>query len=275
MNSKNGMNFLDFPKNVQEKIYESLHVNDRVRLNIVLPRNNKMNITTNTNSSKDRKLGVLVKCLKNKKINQLSQPMMWFLKTVNENDPTTKDIIELFPDTKNIFSSKSYENELLTYKILHKTSLTDDDIDEITKFECKDIIDVLKRTSPEIFDKISKHPKGSEFMKTNIFCERYNASIDIGVFIFTLIANCNANLLQYIIDKLPEYGLSKESKSIQDFVLADFSVICIGEDSKCRKLLFQHFDISKDVLEKLYCHLVKLMDIDSALEIEQIIKSKM
>ena len=179
---------------------------------------------------------------------------------------------------RTLFNNKNHDTELLISKILHfssKTDLTDDDIDVITSFEDKNIVDVLKKTSPEIFDKISKHPKGSEFIKSNIFCERYNASIDIGIFIYTLIVNCNGDLLQYVINKLPEYGLSKESKSIQEFVLADFSILCIGEDAECRKLLFRHFDVSKNVLEKLYFHLVRKMDIDSALEIEQIIKNRM
>lgn len=262
------MKFLELPKNVQEKIFESLHVRDRARLNIVLPQNQKLNSTTNTNYHKDRKLGVLVKSLKTQKVRNISPEIMCFLKSVQRKDPTTNDIIELFPEVENVFAQENNkpDTELLTYKIQKKMHVDKNDIDTIHSYDNYDVIDAIKVTSPEVFHMLFMHPKGKEFLENNILINDNISGYSIGLFVFSILLHGNVDLLRHILDNLKTYGV--EIENIKTFLYSN--IITLGSFYKSRKILFEFFDVPEDSQDRLYCHLIEKMDIDAALEVERL-----
>ncbi len=259
------MNFLDLPKNVQEKVFEGLHVNDRVRFNIALPRHQKFKETTHTNNIKDKKLGVLVKSLKTRKVTTLSPAIMCFLSTVSKDDPTIKDICDMFPETNHVFDSKSkYSEELLHHKIHKHLLISNADIDAIMNYNSCDILNALKVTSVEIFDSIYNHVKGKEFFERYIFSANENS---FNMFIFSVICHGNVSLLEHILEKINVYG--QTLKGVEEYMNTECIIILLGARNVTRQIMFKHFHINEDLLDKLYCHLVENMNIDSALEVEK------
>jgi len=92
--------FLQLPKEIQCNIYDRLCADDRVRLNMALPRNEKIRRTLKMTNDRNRKLGLVSYMLKKKRPEKLSAFMTKFI-LENKDDPTFQEVYKEYGiDTK-------------------------------------------------------------------------------------------------------------------------------------------------------------------------------
>jgi hypothetical protein len=86
--------FLNLPSDIQENIYDRLHIKDRVKLNIALPRKDRITRTIKTNQKKDKELGMAYYFFKKRKdkVNVMSSIYRFVKKNID--DPTCGDILK-------------------------------------------------------------------------------------------------------------------------------------------------------------------------------------
>jgi hypothetical protein len=84
--------FLQLPKEIQEVIYDKLHVRDRVMLNVALPKEARIKRTIRTDKLRDKQIGMTWHYIMKRKPARLSASMRMFLET-HKQDPTVQELI--------------------------------------------------------------------------------------------------------------------------------------------------------------------------------------
>jgi hypothetical protein len=87
------------PVDIQEKIYNNLHVNDRVKFLMSMPKGHKLCVKP---SYDEKKLSILAKAIDQKKLIKLSKPITNFLAQYDPKDATLMKMAEVLPEIKSI-----------------------------------------------------------------------------------------------------------------------------------------------------------------------------
>lgn len=134
MHSEDVLPFLDLPSDLQEMVYDKLHIADRAMLNAILPVDSRIVKTTQTDREKDRGLSVIHYLMMQRKMNihNMSPSMIHFM-TENQTDPTIAGVLAS-REFKYFHPGSRYWNvENFCYKILNSQQITDDDITSIAQ----------------------------------------------------------------------------------------------------------------------------------------------
>ena len=86
------MSWADLPLSCVEKIYDELHVHDRLRMNMALPCAQRVTRTIKTDTANDRHLAVAWVAMKKRSSKKLSRPIKALL-TRNSGDPTVRAMV--------------------------------------------------------------------------------------------------------------------------------------------------------------------------------------
>lgn len=238
--------FTKLPLDIQEKIYKSLPVKDRVKLYIALPKDATKRYK---HPRQEKGLGIIAKAISKKKVKKLSPEMKSYLANyVSQNDPTIKEIEEFIPDISDslIMSRQNCNN---------KPNCDDLTSEKIDKLSNEDIKYILKTATPEVFDRISSHPYISQYKK------EASASVlslyDINYALFTFlynIATANLTLFHYIVT-LDMFDITALKKDLK-FMLYKPELVT--------EVIFRHFTNSYSELEQYYIYCVEHLYLDSA-----------
>ena len=87
---------LDLPTELRHRVYDALEIDDRIRLNAALPREDRITRTMRTDAKRDRTLGVVARFMKRRHVpfRELEGKIRMFVRE-NGDDPT---IARLFPE---------------------------------------------------------------------------------------------------------------------------------------------------------------------------------
>ena len=87
------------PVDIQEKIYNKLHVNDRVKFLMSMPKGHQLCVKP---SYDEKKLSILAKAIEQKRLIILSKPIKNFLAQYDPKDATLMKMAEVLPEIKSI-----------------------------------------------------------------------------------------------------------------------------------------------------------------------------
>lgn len=218
--------FLKLPLDIQDKIYKSLSVQDRVKLNMALPKESK---TRYKSLNKEKQLGLITKVIKKRKIEKVSYKMKCFLAEVESEDPTLKDISEILPIVK---------------EINKKTVTNLDNIETLTKEE---IFSITNKLTIEQFDRLLKNPYMINIINYDIIgiyiYERQG-------FLFNLLLD-NHIIFDYIVEK-NICDIECIRKSLK------FAII----SKKNYEFILKHFKLSKEELEEIFDYVVERLNFE-------------
>jgi len=146
--------FLDLPFDLRAKVYNSLNVQDRTRLNIALPKQYKKEMKP---IKTEKRLGVLSNAIKKKRVTKLSRAMTDFLCTqVSKEDPTLQDISAIL----------SIPPLVLTSNIITAESIAAASTRE--QFE-----HIIRNVPPELYDNVIAHPMFNSRSPQTVMADYY------------------------------------------------------------------------------------------------------
>lgn len=251
--------FTELPRGVQEKIFDSLHVKDRAKLNMALPKPLKFTKTIKTSKDVDKKLGVIANAFKKNRIKRVNGQLKSFLLKINEDDPTIQDIVQQFPELKPLYKTKTSSSII---EQIRENNIQD--LDDITNEELNDEIytTIVKHANVATFQALHDHKKTKAFIQLKC--------IDTPHFCLDLIFYSNTNLLEYMLSHEP-YNMNKD-KVLKYIVSMDLLKLLLMSFN--REVFLKYFDVSKDLLENVYVNFIEEMNIEAAIAIDNYIKRK-
>jgi hypothetical protein len=247
------MEFLDLPKDLQEKVFKCLDVHHRTRLNMVMPMSAKFT----SNKQHDRKLGVLTSAIRKGRVAKLSRVMQDFLRTVPKWDPTLCEISQKFPEVNTI------EYQETVYSLSDKLrdgKIDKEDVQYIMEMDSTSRVCFLAKCSPDGFQLLHEFEEIKNDWKT----------IDLKQFVFFMINYGNEGLLVYFITNPGAYGLNF-NYGIGYYINYTSSLKILTMQSHTREIFFRHFsqDISQELLKEVYTEALEELNVDAMLFYER------
>lgn len=223
--------FLKLPLDIQDKIYKSLSVQDRVKLNMALPKENKSRYKC---IKEEKKLGLISKVLKKRKVKKISNIIRIFLSDIDETDPTLTELSEEYPIINNLNKKKII-------------NLNNIDINTLTK---DDIMPLLKKLTIEDFNKLLDNTYIKPILSHSNEDELYLVKYERNRFLFELILE-NHELFEYIAkNNLCDINCVRESLK--------FTLI----SKKNYELILKYFKITKEELEDMYDYVIEYVNFE-------------
>ena len=214
---------IELPRDVQETIFDLLPPNDRLNLNLAVPKNNAFHKTIKTSQVHNKKLGVITYLLKKKKIKTLPPAIIQFL-LENAKDPYAQLLLDKMAVKLDIKVSKYnntqfaqidiLKNEIAANKLSDKSiAMFENARDDLYLSQMKSVIDVIIHScTPHTFQVLMENEHARNFVKCHMFDTRDNI-------FFTLINMHNEELLKYITSNYhlwPDVNWEEKLQYIQD-----------------------------------------------------------
>lgn len=189
------MNFLDLPVPLQHEIYDRLDIQHRTKLNISLPKVNRISQTLRTNPAKDKKLkyiAQLAKVKKYKSISDFSDACGRFIKE-NWHDPTIQELCGTLSHVIPI-DYRSITEDITKNTVSATYAYCVDDVDT------SDATSLISRcATSETFQNVMQNPT-LVGMITPLFANvSEELKIRVHGFFFNLVCYSNASLLKHIL----------------------------------------------------------------------------
>lgn len=252
------MDFLALPSEIQELVYRKLHVTDRVKLSMALPRNTKVQVKPRV---AEKKLGVLAKAVKRRRIASLSDAMKCFITTCDPTDPTITEMTEVFPETRLLAEQQSTVFQTVAEKIksgdiASLAGLTDEKLLEDVKIQVE-----IYKSNPITFQ---------ELMNIRIFKEWI---VEWQYQVYSNLYNyANSDLLDFIHDyscNLYDWDVAALKASVRrTYYNPAVKASSMFSRTPCRDLLLKHIPYTAEELESLWLACMERMDIDAAQDID-------
>ena len=170
----------NLPTDLQHAVFDKLPAADRVKLNMAMPKHQKIRKTCTTDDIKTKKIGVIAHALKRRPPKEISCQLMSFIKE-NRNDPTIKELVGTPGIHRNILEDveedcfETNKGRLLkALKEKNMSSLPDMSaivLIEHSSFVCDLVEHLGKCCTPAMFDTLVTHEKTSKMMD-NLFVAR-------------------------------------------------------------------------------------------------------
>lgn len=199
----------NLPRDVIETVYDNLHIKDRVKLNIALPKRHRVQNTTNTNSMKDRKISLAYYYFSKRGVQRLryTNPLYKFI-TINKSDPTCAEIIKTYMeanDSANVIQKIITE---LKNGIVNPTSFqsfkdTAENISELRSF-----IVESRSVTKDTLQKLIDCPESSAVLK-----KLFESHCTL---LFTIINCRNEDLLDIVLDNKELLGITEDQLKYLD-----------------------------------------------------------
>jgi hypothetical protein len=241
--------FLDLPNDLQENIFDRLHIKDRIKLNAAIPKASKITRTIKTDQRKDKKLGIAYHYFKKKKDKfTVCNNLCKFIQS-NRDDPTCSEIVnELFPNKSGNDSCDAavftLQQDLSNNTINFETF---DKLPEVLKFEQIIVLrnEILrsKKITFESFQKMIEYPSALNVLK----------QIFSGFDIFFHIVNETNEII--LIDVLKHKDVLGINQAQYEHITSK-TYASIFNRKQCMEMIIKYFNISYDVqqawLEKAF-----------------------
>jgi len=242
---------------LQDIIYNKLHVRDRINLISALPKKHVIKVKYPYD---EKKLGVLAKAIHLGKVEKLSEPMKFFLRNCSSSDPTIHEICQAFPELKTYYST------ITPYRSIHE-KVMDGDV-TMDDLQCAPDLNTHDEVSNRFAKTIYKSPLVSFRIIMNytpIMTWMKENSFDV---YFNLYNFNNVNVLRYIHDE-GHYLLEWNIEALKEQIKGMSALFYI---TSSRKLLFEFLSITRDEYKKLWKVLLDNLLVDGVLEVEQKMK---
>lgn len=254
--------FEDLPTDLQEAIYDKLHITDRQTLNSVLHPKRRITKTIHTNQKKDKTLAALHAIFKkerNVNVSRIPDRIVHFIEEHSE-DATIRQIIG--SRHFSLFNKNNPYWQLAVFKHKMKHALVDDDIVRIMpilhdkKDAFSDVVKVMNHITPQAFDTLMGNEHIRQFMNDDIYAH------DIQCMMFCVINHNNSALLDHILDKYRNepFACTAMAYLQQPRIL---SILWRGGTSNTWQ---KHFTISHEVKRAILERAIENFDIDIIME---------
>jgi hypothetical protein len=240
------------PTEVQELIYNKLHVNDRVKLLMSIPRNHKIRIKL---QSTERKLSILAKAINKRKLSKLSIPIVSFLAKCDPMDATLIEMSQFIPEVATISH----------YNSSHKSPAEKIKEGSITKeeIECLPVFSIISSEPADIYNAI--YNCNVDTFKRLIETEHiYIWATTSFSFMFNLFNYANTELVTYLHNEGAN-TFEWDWRAVAEYIKSSPSILHCKDSLK---LVLQFLPYSVDDLNEIWLNMMENMDIDAAVEIE-------
>ena len=153
---------LDLPRACLENVYDMLHVQDRIRLNSVLPRDQRVVKSLRTNEKKDRMLALANVACKRIKKDKITGKLTHFL-SQNRDDPTVIAIVAdhgvVLPDIECEIEIAATLCDLKKGQVVTKIPLEMSNNDVLMAVRI-----ILSQGTPKQFDALAHDPRVHEYL---------------------------------------------------------------------------------------------------------------
>jgi len=219
------MNFLEFPYEIQELIYNKLNFIDKCTFDRVA----KFKYITRESLSVRMKLVILYKLITSKKLTKLSFKQLKILSMYNRispGDPSIKEIATTFPEV--------YEKPRETlYDKIKSGNITDEDLQNITQNDISNssfrLLGLIGNQNVDMFKRLYQN----EFI--NKFINEYSSTICLST-----IYGCNEELFLYLKKNILLENNDKD-KMTMDLITPH----------KTRAFLLKHFTYTREEIETI------------------------
>ena len=232
--------FLHLPAELREDIYDRLHIKDKTKLNMALPRQCRISKTIKTNPQRDMQIKMSYYFFKKRKDKlSFSSNIFQFINN-NTDDTTCKEILQ------DLLPNGSFENnELKSSMILHQIEQEfSENIVTIEVFEqigsdhdivkLREIIIHAKNISLDSLQKLIDNPSSLNILK-RVFSEY--------CILFTLVNHSNEKLLKYVVDNRDVLGV----RDNQFEYICQKNIATIFERKNEIELMLKYIHIPYDV----------------------------
>lgn len=275
----------DLPIGVQQLIYDQLHVCDRVRMFMAVPRHVRKALKCES-IAKEKKLFVVSRAIAQKRVTKLSYAMKEFLMTCRDTDPTLDPIKIMFPGqvhfkvTTSTLSQLSPLDELKnkikngTVTISNLKHLTFDVVRNMHTYNTKftQLFQALTSCSVSVFEFI--------YFNNEPFREYVQGSGSGSGSEYEYVRNllwkgeAGANLLQHLLDNAIEYKIDTATMmtKLVEYSIPQHGIItCMW--NCCYKNILRFCPLSFDDLETIWLYCIEHMWIDAAYEVGNTLQS--
>lgn len=236
--------FLELPKDIQEKIYDMMHIKDRVNLNKALPTTDKITRTIKTNQQKDNKLRMTYYFFKKRKNKISIKNKIYHFIIKNIEDPTCQDIMnELFPPS-NLSIQNTVELNPIFYKIEQElmNNIISEELfnklpENVTYDNVSFLKDIIIKTNDftvDSFKKMLAYPSALKVLKL-IFSDNN--------IIFTIINYEKDAILELVLEYQDILGI----KQSQINYVKRFEIATLFERKICIEIMIKHLQISYEI----------------------------
>ena len=247
------------PIELQEQIYHLLHVNDRAKLLMALPKDTVQKVKSKNAKYIEKKLGIITRALKTKKLDKLTPTLHDFFCRCNQNDITFNDIIQDYPELKLKTTNTTKTTKTLAEKIIDGTVVIEDftHIDENSYPSNWDLKSAIYKCSPRVFDIALAHEPTRKYFDDN------KKSL-----FFNILVNCsNEPLINHVIANWSQDFASY----IQTEVFDDLYRLTEGNTNQLA-LVLKHTNFSRGQLDSLWLMYLGKANVDCVCLIENYIK---
>jgi len=240
------INFLNFPHDIQEYIYNHLNVIDKCIFNRVA----KFNYIKRHSIETQKTFGILYKLITNKKITTLTFAQTRYLSVYDKSypsDPSIQEIALIFPEIREKPQETLYEK--IKAGTVTADCLKNINLEDLYKY--KDLYEVIASVNSNIFKILYK----IEIMK--IYIDSWRTTI----YYFTIYA-CNEDLFLYIKNNRildVDYDYKKTSIDL-DYL----------SNNKIRAFMLKHFTYSREEIETIKQECIDHLHIDAYLDFSKI-----
>jgi len=242
----------ELPVEIQERVYNGLHVRDRIKLLMALPKACVRRIRVRPHHN-EKKLGVLAKAVEKRRVERLSSTMVAFLKEeCVEGDPTIGEIGKVFPELLDDDGTDDIAGRI------RNGTLTAKDLEGLVDKMYRGLGAVraaVYQCTPAVFDVLY----GSEEVRA--WMQMFGGQC----FIFNLFNYMNPTLIEYL----------RSAEMVDGFVWPwDLAYKNIMECRHTwvvpatRKLILEQVPWTTEQLDEIWKNMMEDMNIDAATEVE-------
>lgn len=217
------MNFLDFPHDIQEVIYNKLNFIDKCAFD----RTSKFNYIAREAKHIRMKLVILYKLITQKKLLTLSfiqLKLLCMYNRISPNDPSIKEISIMFPEVYEKIPETLYDKIKSGY-------ISDEDLQNITQNDISNssvrLCEAIAKQNVDMFKRLYQN----ELIKKHI--NEYDSTIYLSI-----IYDCNEELFLYLKNSILLKNNDK-NKMTMHLITAD----------KTRAFMLKHFTYTREEIE--------------------------
>lgn len=236
--------FLQLPSDIQYMVFDKLNAEDRVKLNIALPKRCKIRKTSHIDESTNRKLGIMAKFLKKRKPAQMTDKLRKFLRS-HHDDSTIKELM---------FHEESMEYSL---EECLEDALKRCDIEAIKRLPKDALNEKQAELSRVILDMLVSYGT-VEFFEELYACDNIEGVVKYMISVRCLVFSAVNHLREDFIKHLK--GDDRFSDDWE--LMRTLARVSIFNTANCVKILITYFDLSEDVKEGMIDNFVKDVNVD-------------
>jgi hypothetical protein len=252
---------LELPFDVQQAVLKHLHVKDRAKLTMALPKDLRTRIGGCKNSATERRLGLLSKAVAKKHVRKLTPAIERFLKLHCEgSDPTIKEMARAIPEVEQVMAN-TLLGDPLAQKI-HDGTVTEADIeawDGEDQSVC--VLAECYGCSVQTFELLWANNKMRAIMESRNMC--YNSYL----FLFQLFNYArDGALVEHILANPERYGMNaaQEKQGVLDCLMRSGGHVSHWHQRpEVRAMILRHLPLDKSHLEHFMNECISEMVMDA------------